>query len=88
MPTTRYAKKVIQDFTVGGMLCQVICRASILGIVYLLQTTQTDFKWIIPLIFGFMGTISSFVVYSLPDKSTSSLADTKTRDVKQADSVQ
>ena len=58
------------------MLCQVICRASILGIVYLVQTSTTDFKWIVPAVFGLMGLISSVLVYSVPDRSTKPLMNT------------
>ena len=60
----------------GGMLCQVICRASILGIVYLVQTSTADFKWIVPAIFGVTGIISSVLVYSIPDRSTKPLMNT------------
>ena len=60
----------------GGMLCQVICRGSVLGIVFLVQTSSADFKWIVPAIFGIMGLFSSVLVYYLPDRSTSPLLNT------------
>ena len=58
------------------MLCQVICRGSVLGIVFLVQTSSADFKWIVPAIFGILGLFSSVLVYYLPDRSTSPLLNT------------
>ena len=58
------------------MLCQVICRGSVLGVVYLVQTSTADFKWIVPAIFGIMGFFSSVMVQFLPDRSSSPLINT------------
>ena len=58
------------------MLCQVICRGSVLGIVFLVQTSTADFKWLVPSILGIMGLVSSVLVYHLPDRSTSPLLNT------------
>ena len=64
------------NYISGGMLCQVICRGSVLGIVFLVQTSTADFKWLVPSIFGIMGLLSSVLVYRLPDRSTSPLLNT------------
>ena len=70
-----FAKSIIKNFA-GGMLCQVISRGSVLGIVFLVQTSTADFKWIVPAIFGIMGLVSSILVHYLPDRSTSPLLNT------------